>query len=185
MRSRTPSESKRTSMPSTKAEPPLSGSSPVSILMTVVFPLPFGPRKPKISPFSTRKLTSLTAVKLPKRRTRCSAEMAASLDTGAGVAIPSAHRFEFHVGSHSWQDSAGWIVDADFYAEDLVNSFLAGLHVAWKKLRLLVDLFHFAVENRAGKRVHADFCFLTQLDAAVLGFGNVNPHIDLILFEKR
>src|SRR2546422_11734081 len=78
MHSRTDSESVRTSRPSTWAEPPLSGRSPVSILMTVVLPLPLGPRKPNISPFSTRKLTSFTAVKLPKRRTRCSAEMAGS-----------------------------------------------------------------------------------------------------------
>jgi len=47
----------------------------VSILMTVVLPLPLGPRNPKISPFSTRKLTSFTAVTLPKRRTKCCAEM--------------------------------------------------------------------------------------------------------------
>jgi len=60
------------------AEPLLSGRRPVSILMTVVLPLPLGPRKPKISPFSTRKLTSFTAVTWPNLRTRCSAEMAVS-----------------------------------------------------------------------------------------------------------
>src|SRR5258707_12681164 len=44
--------------------------------MTVVLPLPFGPRKPKISPFSTRKLTSLTATNAPNLRERFSATMA-------------------------------------------------------------------------------------------------------------
>jgi hypothetical protein len=48
--------------------------------MTVVFPLPFGPRKPKISPLSTLKLMSFTAVTLPNRRTKCSAEMEASAE---------------------------------------------------------------------------------------------------------
>jgi len=47
------SGSVRTSMPSTWAFPLVRGKSPVSILMTVVLPLPLGPRKPKISPFRT------------------------------------------------------------------------------------------------------------------------------------
>ena len=34
---------------------------PVSILMVVVLPAPFGPRKPKMSPCATSRLTSLTA----------------------------------------------------------------------------------------------------------------------------
>src|SRR5690348_656474 len=158
MRSRTASESVRTLRPSTRASPPFKGSRPVSILMTVVFPLPLGPRNPKISPFSTRKLTSLTAVKLPNRRTRCSAVMAASLRGCVGVAIASARWLEFHVGSHPGEDMAGRIVDADFYAKNLVNPFLAGLHIAWKKLGLLVDLLHFAFENAVGKRIDSDFC---------------------------
>jgi len=40
MRSRTRSASVRTFKPSTLASPPLSGSRPVNILMTVVLPLP-------------------------------------------------------------------------------------------------------------------------------------------------
>src|SRR6266699_460978 len=130
MRSRTASESVRTSRPSTWAEPPLRGNRPVSILMTVVFPLPLGPRKPKISPFSTRKVTSLTAVKLPKRRIRCSAEMAASTKVCGGVAIGSTRGLEFHVGGHAGENAAARIVDADFYAKDLMNALLAGLHIA-------------------------------------------------------
>src|SRR5256712_11607156 len=98
--------------------------------MTVVFPLPLGPRKPKISPFWTRKLTSLTAVKLPKRRTRCSAEMATSPFTCEAAATDSIPRFQFHVGSHSCKNMAGGIIDADFYANDLVNALFARLNVA-------------------------------------------------------
>src|SRR5258708_7802331 len=59
MFSRTVSGSFLTSMPSTDASPPESGSKPASILMTVVFPLPLGPRNPKISPFCTRNLSFL------------------------------------------------------------------------------------------------------------------------------
>jgi hypothetical protein len=35
--------------------------------IVVVLPLPFGPRKPKISPLGTSKSTASTAVKSPKR----------------------------------------------------------------------------------------------------------------------
>ena len=55
--------------------------------MTVVFPLPFGPRKPKISPRFTSKLTSFTAVNFPNVRTRCSAEIATSV---GGMDFPAA-----------------------------------------------------------------------------------------------
>jgi hypothetical protein len=36
------------------------------MLKRVVFPAPFGPAIPKISPVSTSKLTSTTAARLPK-----------------------------------------------------------------------------------------------------------------------
>ncbi len=36
--------------------------------MSVVFPAPFGPRKPKILPARTRRLTSVNALTSPKRR---------------------------------------------------------------------------------------------------------------------
>src|SRR5690242_17654165 len=150
IRSRTPSESVRTSMPSTCASPPLSGSKPVSILMTVVFPLPLGPRNPKISPFSTRKLTSLTAVKLPKRRTRCSAEMAISPWVWEETAMGLFPRFQFHVCGHARKDAASRIVDADLYAEDLMDALLLRLHVARQEFGLLVDLLDHAAKNLIG-----------------------------------
>src|SRR5438445_659111 len=137
MRSRTASESVRTSRPSTWAEPPLRGNRPVSILMTVVFPLPFGPRKPKISPFSTRKVTSLTAVKPPNLRTRCSAEMAARTGDCGSVAIVSARRFKFHVRGHPGEHAARRVVDADFYPEDLMDAF----HFLEVGLRLKIARF--------------------------------------------
>src|SRR5882724_6823079 len=147
MCSRTDSESVRTSRPSTCASPPLSGKRPVSILMTVVLPLPLGPRKPKISPFSTRKLTSLTAVKWPKRRTRFFAEMATcGLDSG-WVAIASAFCFQFHIRGHAREHAAGGIIDADFYANNLVDALFTSLHIARQEFSLLVDLLDDAVES--------------------------------------
>ena len=47
--------------------PECGAIAPVSIRMVVVFPLPFGPRKPKISPRATSKSMPSTAVKSPKR----------------------------------------------------------------------------------------------------------------------
>src|ERR1700682_4856599 len=174
MCSRTASESVRTSRPSTQADPPLSGKSPVSILITVVFPLPLGPRKPKISPFSTRKLTSFTAVKLPKRRTRCSAEMAAC-ERGCGcVAMASALGFQFHIRSHAGEDTTGGIIDANFYAYDLVDALFTGLNIARQEFGLLVDLFDEAIESSVRKRIDANLGFLAKLDAADFGFGDVD-----------
>src|SRR5437879_12906159 len=147
MRSRTDSESAPTSTPSTRAEPPLSGRRPVSILMTVVVPLPLGPRKPKISPFSTRKLTSFTAVKLPKRRTRCSAAMAACGRDCWWVAIASALGFQFHIRSHAGKDTTGRIIDANFYANDLVDAFFAGLNIARHDFGVRVDLLELGVHG--------------------------------------
>src|SRR5574337_899260 len=128
MRSRTASPSLRTSRPSTRASPPESGSSPVSILMTVVLPLPLGPRNPKISPFSTRKLAPSTAVKSPKRRVSFSATMAAS-PWLFPPAISLASEFQLHVGGHPRTHPARRIFDAQLYPEDLVDPLFLRLHV--------------------------------------------------------
>jgi hypothetical protein len=54
-----------------KARPWLGKMSPISILMVVVFPAPLGPTKPKISPSSTEKERSSTAVtRLPGRSSK-------------------------------------------------------------------------------------------------------------------
>src|SRR5438309_6446697 len=171
MRSRTDSESAPTSTPSTRAEPPLSGKRPVSILMTVVFPLPLGPRKPKISPFSTRKLTSLTAVKLPKRRTRFCAKMAASAGFFVMSAIGSISIFELHIGSHARKNMSGGITDANLHAKNLVHAFFAGLDVARQEFSLLVNLFEDPFENCFRKGVDSDFGLLAELEAAIFGLG--------------
>src|SRR5579859_5463553 len=55
------------SCPLTVASPEVGCSSPHSIRMQVVLPLPFGPRNPKMVPFGTVKVSASTAVKLPNR----------------------------------------------------------------------------------------------------------------------
>ena len=57
----------------------MTGSSPVIIFMVVVFPQPFEPRNPKISPRPMRKLTWSTATKSPNRRVSPSASIAGVL----------------------------------------------------------------------------------------------------------
>src|SRR6267154_304943 len=184
MRSRTDSESVATSMPSTSAVPPLSGRSPVSILMTVVFPLPLGPRKPKISPFPTRKLTSLFVLSSRRRHTRFCAEMAASAGAGGIVATASILRLQFHVGSHAGQHLAGWIADANLHPKNLVHAFLAGLDIARQEFSLLVDLFEDSFKDNLGKGVDSDFGLLPKSEAAIFGFRNIDANVDLVFFKK-
>ncbi len=61
MMPRTFSGSRVMSIPSMKARPDVGLRSVASILIVVVFPAPFGPMKPKISPGSRRKQRSFTA----------------------------------------------------------------------------------------------------------------------------
>src|SRR5712664_3351224 len=51
----------RTSNPATVAVPDVGGKKHVNTRIVVVFPAPFGPRKPTIWPFSTSKEMSSTA----------------------------------------------------------------------------------------------------------------------------
>src|SRR5271163_1358130 len=72
----TSTESCVKSMPRTCMRPDEGASRPVNILMVVDFPAPLGPRNPKNWPAATRRFTSCTAIKSPKRRVRCSVEIA-------------------------------------------------------------------------------------------------------------
>jgi len=64
--------------PATRRCPLLAGSSPHRIRKVVVFPAPFGPRRPNTSPRSTEKEVWFTAVKAPKVRTRSLTSMTVS-----------------------------------------------------------------------------------------------------------
>ena len=62
---------------------------------------------------------------------------------GHGLAV----RRELHVRGHAGKHAMRGIVDADFHAENLVDAFFAGLHVARQKFGLLVDLLDDAAER--------------------------------------
>src|SRR5713101_10014533 len=64
------------SSPSRRMRPALGASRPVSILIVVDLPAPFGPRKPKNCPLSTVRSIWLTATSSPKRRVSFSVTMA-------------------------------------------------------------------------------------------------------------
>src|SRR6476661_7735356 len=65
------------SMPSMSAVPEVGVSRPQSMRSVVVLPAPLAPRKPKISPRATEKLTPSTALTTPYRLTSCLASTAA------------------------------------------------------------------------------------------------------------
>src|ERR1700723_308182 len=94
----TATESCVRSTPRICMRPEVGASKPVSILMVVDFPAPFGPRNPKNWPGATRRFTSCTATKSPKRRVRCSVEI-------AGAAIGADVLMEFQTLAHSDSDA--------------------------------------------------------------------------------
>ena len=76
--------------------PAVGASNPVSILIVVDLPAPFGPRNPKNCPGSTARFTCSTATSSPNRRVNPSVNTAASLmmvhDSSTSSKIPdSAH----------------------------------------------------------------------------------------------
>ena len=73
---RTRAVRRSTSYPITSAFPDVGRISVVSMRMRVLFPAPFGPRIPKISPCLTLKLRSSSAVKSPNFFVRCSTRIA-------------------------------------------------------------------------------------------------------------
>src|SRR5947207_5710746 len=82
MRRLTPSGSRVTSIPPTIADPDVGFNSPHNIRIVVDLPAPLLPRKPKISPLRTSKLTSSTARNCPNRRVRPLTSIAALLSNG-------------------------------------------------------------------------------------------------------
>src|SRR5262249_27091426 len=69
-----------TSKPATVARPEVGVSNPHRMRIVVDFPAPFGPRKPKISPFATSTETLSTATKSPN--------CLVSFSSGTGVSLP-------------------------------------------------------------------------------------------------
>jgi len=65
--------------------------------------------------------------------------------------MASDFHFQFYIRGHARKDAAGGIIDADFYANDLVDALFAGLHIARQEFGLLVDLLDDAIESSVRK----------------------------------
>src|SRR5262245_7852144 len=165
-----------TSMPSTTPRPPVSGRIPVSILITVVLPEPFGPRKPNISPGSTLKVTPSTAMKSPNLRTKFSAMM-------ADIASPRCWQ-ELHVGIDPGAQTVLGVFDAQLHSKHLVLTLFLRLDIAGEKLGLLADLLDHCLECAVRVGVDLDFRRLTDSNRTDLVLRDVNDHVELIRFEQ-
>src|SRR3954466_7925244 len=62
--------SPRIDSPAKRTSPLLAGKAPAMMLKVVLFPAPFGPITPRISPSRTSKSSPVTAVRPPKRFVR-------------------------------------------------------------------------------------------------------------------
>src|SRR3954447_3099314 len=88
------------SAPANFIEPAVGGKVPESMLKIVLLPEPFGPIRPRISPWSTLNDTLLTAVKPPNRFTRPST-------TSTAAASLCQHRLFVAVGGARRQRQHG------------------------------------------------------------------------------
>src|SRR5262245_61726578 len=123
-----------TSKPATVASPEVGGSRPVSILIVVVLPAPFGPRKPNTSPGWTSSVTWSTATKSPNDRDR------SRTTTGSGAAAPS---------------DTGGLRAGDALDEDVLQRRAALLQLEHRDAGLLERGAQRGVaEARVGERVH-------------------------------
>src|SRR5205814_260848 len=171
------------SWPPIRAVPSVGSRMPQSILITVVFPDPFGPRKPKIDPFPTENETWSTAVKAPKRFVNPSTSIIGSgINRESGkegylvklldswipgfqiYSLVSFHIWKVNIRRHSGAHTIVVAGQTDLHAEYLFDPVSDGLHVAWRKFGLSIDLFDHAIEIGMRKRVHTDADVLAQLD---------------------
>jgi len=116
--------------PSTKAEPPLSGKRPVSILDDGGFSAAVGAEEPEDFAFFDAEADVVDGgevAETPNQMFGGDGGLRESLRVGRHS---SALGFQFHVRGHAGEDATGGIIDADFYANDLVDALFAGLHIA-------------------------------------------------------
>lgn len=106
---------------------------PHSILMVVDLPLPLGPKNPKIEPLATVSCKSRTAVTSPKRLVNERATMAS---------LTSQRDLDRRASGQA----ALRVVNAHLHTVGEIGAVLARLHVAWRELRVLIDLFDSAAE---------------------------------------
>ena len=89
MRRRVSSGCSLTSNPSTVAVPLVAGRNPVKMRIVVVFPAPFGPKKPTTSPSAASNEAPDTAECRPKRLVRLSTLIILGIESRFACAIDS------------------------------------------------------------------------------------------------
>src|SRR5579864_7631557 len=172
---RTLSDSVAMSNPLTVARPDVGAMSVVSIRMSVDFPAPFGPSRPKTSPSSTSKVTPLTAVKSPKRLTRSRTSMACIDD------LPRDRQQD--VRGLANRQAAIAIVGAqpDLERPDVA---LGPADIPLRrKARVGAAVEHRAIQFRA--RGQADRQVVTELDLVDVALLDVHPHPEIVGIDDR
>src|SRR6266851_3910706 len=86
-------------LPSSSTRPEVGGMEPAIMLNKVVFPAPFGPITPRISPSSNWRSTASTAFRPPNRLERLSARRMALMAQRPRGRSPH-HRLGCHLGPH-------------------------------------------------------------------------------------
>src|SRR6202046_4113719 len=165
---RTPSASVRMSWPSIRAVPEVGGVSVVIMRISVVFPAPLGPSKPKISCCATLKLMSLTATSSPNFFVRCSTSIEFIICAGPRRALRPREpaflrrRRKQHNRRHSGKQAAARILNGHFDCKGR-NVSLRAAHVTLRREIVLWTLEKYRpFDDVSVRQFHAQF--LPELD---------------------
>src|SRR6202167_757822 len=181
MAKRTPFASSRISCPAMRAVPEVGGVSVVIMRMSVVFPAPLGPSKPKISCCATLKLMSLTATRSPNFFVRWSTSIefivgSESVSRACKPALPGGRRKQ-DGRRHSRKQTPTRIRNGYFDCKRF-DIALRAAHVALRGEVVLHTLEkHRPFEHVPGRQFDAQF--LAELDRVDIRFFHVgvNPQV--------
>src|SRR5947209_140342 len=171
-----------TSTPATWALPSVGSRMPQSMRMTVDLPEPFGPRKPKIEPLATERLTWSTAVKEPNRLVSFSQ---AIISSAGMVQLLGRHIGKQHIRCHPRAQLFFAIRESHFHAKDLFDSLRDGLGIARGELGGPIDLLDTSLKIFVWKRIDLHFNHLTRFDEAQPRFGNIHAHPKVLRQKQR
>src|SRR6266496_1555250 len=166
------SASRTMSWPPIRAVPSLGSRIPHSIRIKVVFPEPFGPRKPKIDPFPTENETWSTAVNVPKRFVSLSTSIIGSGLFRSGWtsmsfafirACWSFHIRKINISGHSGAQVLVVAGQTNLNAEHLFDPVGDGLHVARSEFGLAANLFDRSLKILTAERVNANAHWIAHL----------------------
>src|SRR6185437_8316504 len=151
-----------------------------SMRMVAVLPAPSGPTKPKIAPRSAAKVTSSTALTVPKRLQSPWTDIAGSV-----AAMSRPRELDTAVFRHAGHQFVRQIVDIDFDAVDERYPFGMGLNRFGRELRAFGYEGNPAVIHFAGKRISTHRDLGAEPDAADVGFVDVGAQPNVIEIGER